>query len=160
MPVIRAAALALLGWACAGCGTEPGSDCGPSSGEVARVIDGDTIELTTGEKIRYLMVDTPESTTDTECYGQQAKDFNLSLVNGQTVELRYDVQCTDRYDRLLAYVFIEGTEVNRLMVERGYACVLHISPNGDDVASEYEALESAAKSAGKGLWGFCSSSPC
>jgi len=148
----------LLAFAAA-CGGS-GSDCGPTSGHVARVIDGDTIELETGEKIRYLMVDTPESTTELECYGDNAKQFNTDLVADKDIELRYDVECEDRFGRTLAYVTVGGVEVNTLLVERGFACVLHIPPNGDDRADEFDALEDAAKAAMKGLWGACSPFPC
>lgn len=142
--------------------TEPdaGSECGPSIGTVARVIDGDTIELTTGERIRYLMIDTPESTTETECFGPEAKLLNEMLVGGKQITLRYDEQCTDDYDRLLAYIELSGQEINRVMVERGYACVLHIPPNGDDVVDEYDALETEARMLDKGLWAACDPSPC
>lgn len=157
--LLAAVALAVAVMAAAqGCGT--GSRCGPERGRVAKVTDGDTIELETGEKIRYLLVDTPESTNELECYGEEAKEFNRSLVLGAEVELRYDVECTDRFDRLLAYVTVDGREVNRLLLERGYACVLHISPNGDEVVEEYEAIEDAARTGNRGLWGFCSTRPC
>jgi micrococcal nuclease len=154
--VILVVLLASLAAACGG----SGSECGPTSGHVARVIDGDTIELATGEKIRYLMVDTPESTTELECYGENAKQFNTDLVADKDIELRYDVECEDRFGRTLAYVTVGGVEVNTLLVERGFGCVLHIPPNGDDRADEFDALEDAAKAAMKGLWGACSPSPC
>jgi micrococcal nuclease len=151
--------LALLS-ACAADPGGDGGDCGPSEGVVARVIDGDTIELESGERIRYLMIDTPESTTQTECYGPEAKQLNQMLVAGKTVTLRYDQECTDDYDRLLAYVSVSGQEVNEILLERGYACVLHIPPNGDDVVDEYQALEDAAKTQQKGLWAACDPLPC
>ena len=144
----------------AGC-SESGSECGPTEAVVARVIDGDTIELASGERIRYLMVNTPETTGGkNECYGQNAVQFNRDLVEGKTVKLDYDVECTDRFDRTLAYVSVAGQEVNTLMVERGYACVLHIPPNGDSRADEFDALEDAAKAENRGLWGMCSPIPC
>jgi micrococcal nuclease len=122
---------------------------------VARVIDGDTIELASGEKVRYLMVDTPETSGGLECFGEEAKQFNIDLVNGQEITLEYDQECKDRYDRLLAYVYLDGREVNTLLVERGYACVLHIPPNGNDREAEFEQLESAADSGNRGLWAQC-----
>ena len=67
----------------------------------------------------------------------------LGLVEGKTVQIRYDTECEDRFDRTLAYVSVAGQEVNKLMLERGYACLLHIPPNGDDVADEYKAIETA-----------------
>jgi micrococcal nuclease len=125
------------------------------------VIDGDTIELTTGERIRYLMVNTPETTGGSnECFGQNAVTFNRDLVEGRQVSITYDVECTDRFDRTLAYVSVDGMEVNTLLVERGFACVLHIPPNGDSRADEFEALEDAARQAGRGLWGQCDPIPC
>lgn len=138
-----------------------GSVCGVTEAVVSRIIDGDTVELQTGEVIRYLMVNTPETTGGKdECYGQNAVQFNTDLVLGKTVTLDYDVECTDRFDRTLAYVSVGGQEVNSLLIERGYACVLHISPNGDDRVAELEALEAAARAAGRGLWGACDPIPC
>jgi micrococcal nuclease len=156
MSVARAALLVLL----AAC-SDPGSDCGPSEGVVQRIVDGDTIELEGGLRIRYLMINTPETTGGSDdCFGQQAVQFNRDLVEGKTVELRYDVECEDRFDRTLAYVSVAGQEVNKLMLERGYACLLHISPNGDDRVAEYKALETAAKADNRGLWGACDPIPC
>lgn len=168
MPMTRTLGLAVAlacSLACAdpGAGTDAGCEphpCGPTCATVARVVDGDTIELSTGERVRYLMIDTPESTTETECFGPEAKLLNETLVDGKDITLRYDQQCTDDFDRLLAYVEVSGQEINRVMVERGYACVLHIPPNGDDVVDEYEALETEARMLDKGLWPTCDPSPC
>ena len=138
-----------------------GSPCGPTEAKVDRVIDGDTIVLATGEKVRYLLVDAPETTNGhDDCYGSNAAQFNTDLVLGKTVQLSYDVECTDRYGRTLAYVTVDGQEVNTLMIERGYACLLHIPPDGDDRADEFKALQDAAKAAQRGLWGACDPIPC
>ncbi len=145
----------------AGCPGGNGSECGPTSGVVTNVVDGDTIDLDSGERIRYLMIDTPESTNGaTDCFGQNAKTFNTDLVLGETVTLDYDVECTDNFGRLLAYVSVGDTEVNSLLVDRGYACVLHIPPNGDDRVDEFEALEDSAKAANRGMWGVCEVVTC
>lgn len=137
------------------------AECGPESSVVRRVIDGDTIELESGERVRYLLVDTPESTGGhSECFGPQAFELNRSLVEGRRVSLSYGPECRDRYDRLLAFVSIAGREVNSLLVAEGYACVLHISPNGDDRAQEFDRLQSAARRQSVGLWGACPSSAC
>ncbi|HVK74433.1 MAG TPA: thermonuclease family protein [Kofleriaceae bacterium] len=159
--MIRTTALATaLVASAAACGSE-GPACGPTEAVVARAIDGDTIELATGERVRYLMVDTPESTTEVECYGENARAFNADLVTGKTVQLRYDVECTDRFGRLLAYVTVDGQEINRILVERGYGCVLHIPPNGDDRKDEFDMLEYRARAEGRGLWSACTSPlPC
>jgi micrococcal nuclease len=142
----------------AGCnGSDP---CGPTKAVVSRVVDGDTIELDTGDKIRYLLIDTPEDTSTIECFGPEATAFNEELVLGKEVTLSYDQECTDRYGRLLAYVSVGGREVNSLLVERGYACVLFIPPDGEDRAQEFKDIETVARAQGRGLWSACSEIPC
>jgi micrococcal nuclease len=147
--------------AAAGLACEPEhSDCGPAEGVVERVIDGDTIVLATGERVRYLLVDTPEIHEPIGCFGLEAAEYNRTLVEGKTVQLSYDEECTDRYDRLLAYVELDGRSVNELLLTRGFACVLHILPNGRDRVDEYRRLEEQAQVGQVGLWGMCTESPC
>lgn len=140
---------------------EDGSSCGPSSAVVARVIDGDTVELDDGQRVRYLLVDTPEVSGQTECFGPEAEDFNRSLVEGQRVDLFYDeAECTDRYGRLLAFVEVQGRSVNRLLLERGLACVLYIPPGGEDRVDDYEQAEATAQAGQVGMWGACENPGC
>ncbi|WP_434386240.1 thermonuclease family protein [Melittangium boletus] len=142
-----------------GCGPE--SACGPGAGVVARVVDGDTVVLHSGERVRYLLVDTPESTGGKrDCFGAEAREFNRSLVEGRGVRLSYGEACTDRYGRLLAYVSVEGQEVNTRLVHEGYACTLYVPPAGGTRRSEFQALESSARRARKGMWGACASVAC
>ena len=126
------------------------------------MIDGDTLTLVSGVKIRYLLVNTPEITSGkNECYGAEARDFNKSIVEGKTVALTYDeAGCTDRFSRTLGYVSVDGREVNKLLVERGMGCVLHIPPAGESRAEEFKAAETVAKSENRGVWGACSPVPC
>jgi micrococcal nuclease len=147
-----ALAAALLAGGCAG------SPCGATEGTVTRILDGDTVELADGRKIRYLLVDTPE-TSDGDCFADNAKQFNSDLVLNKDIELTYDVECEDRFGRTLAYVTVGGMEVNTLMIQRGYACVLHISPDGDARLDEFKALELDAMRAGRGLWSMCNPLP-
>jgi micrococcal nuclease len=157
--------------------SDPGSPCGPREATVERVIDGDTIVVSgvvpgvvpgvepgvvPGDiKIRYLLVDAPEATAGhADCYGASASRFNADLVLGKTIQLTYDARCQDLFGRTLAYVTVDGQDVNRLLIERGYACVLHIPPDGDARADELEALEDAARTARRGLWGACDPIPC
>jgi micrococcal nuclease len=154
-------AVALAAGPSFGCAAATDDRCGPSEAVVARVIDGDTVELDGGERVRYLLVDAPESTNGAdECYGREATQFNTRLVDGRTIQLEYDEVCTDEYDRLLAYVELDGRSINALLLERGDACVLHIPPNGDDRAAEYEALEAAAKAGTVGMWATCEDVGC
>jgi len=148
-------AIAFAASACAG-----DARCGPRQATVERVIDGDTV-VAGGVKIRYLLVDAPEiGDGQSDCYGANAAQFNADLVLGKTVELDYDTACDDRFGRALAYVTVGGQDVNRLLIERGYACVLHIPPDGDDRADELAAVQAAARSARRGLWGACDPVPC
>jgi micrococcal nuclease len=146
--------------ALAGC-AEPGAACGPREAIVERVIDGDTIIVAGDVRVRYILVDAPEATGGrADCYGASAAQFNSDLVLGKTVRLAYDVACEDAYGRTLAYVTVGGQDVNRLLVERGYACVLHIPPDGDARAAELRAAEGSARAARLGLWGACDPLPC
>jgi micrococcal nuclease len=141
-----------------GCRAAP--SCGPDQAVVDRVIDGDTI-VAGGVTVRYLLVDAPESTDGhTECYGENAARFNADLVLGKTIEIDHDVACQDRFGRTLAYVTVGGQDINRLLVARGYACVLHIPPDGDDRAADFVAAQAAARAARLGLWGACDPLPC
>lgn len=73
---------------------------------VGRVIDGDTIELEDGRKVRLVGVNTPESTTRTEEYGKEASQYTKSKLDGAKVWLQKDVSETDRYQRLLRIVWL------------------------------------------------------
>jgi micrococcal nuclease len=139
-----------------------GSPCGPETAVVARAVDGDTVVLSTGEKVRYLNVDAPETTQGHhDCFGVEAADFNASLVEGREVSLRYDgASCSDRYGRLLAWLSVDGVEVNRELVTRGLACALSVPPGGQGRDEEFSTLESEAKTARRGMWGACVATPC
>src|SRR3954467_6321127 len=103
-----------------------GSDGGAGGSEggvvrVQRVVDGDTIVLAGGERVRYIGVDTPESVkpgTPVQCFAKAASHFNARLVEGKRVRLRYDAEHQDRYGRTLAYVYREadGLFVNAELV--------------------------------------------
>jgi len=86
--------------------------------KVVAVIDGDTVEIEGGERVRYIGIDTPE--TD-ECYGPEATEANRELVEGKEVILIRDVENRGKYGRLLRYVIAEGRFVNAELVRLGYA---------------------------------------
>lgn len=104
---------------------------------VSRVVDGDTIELSNGETVRYIGIDTPEIREKENSYwvykpmpfAEKAKDFNRKLVEGKSVRLEFDVQKKDKYKRLLAYVYIEDKMVNIEMVRQGLAMIYTYPPN-------------------------------
>ena len=135
------------------------TDGGVMTATVTSVIDGDTVVIDDGERVRYLMVDATELSSD-DCWSTEARQANSDLVLSKEVELEFDVDRRDMFDRLLAYVTVDGVEVNTRLVERGFACVLHIPPNGNDRLSEFEALETAARDANRGVWGQCTEVAC
>ena len=132
--------------------TELAADLDGDIAIVNRIIDGDTIEvLLAGEpaRVRYIGIDTPEQG---EPGGDEATAFNTELVAGQQVILVRDVSETDRYGRLLRYVYLaDGTFVNEVLVTAGYAVAATFPP---DVAyaENFQAWEATARDAGNGLW--------
>ena len=124
--------------------------------QVLRVIDGDTILISSGETLRYIGINTPETVDPrkpVEPFGKEAAEFNKKLVEKQKVRLEFDVQERDKYGRLLAYVYLEdGTLVNAELVKHGYARVATYPPN-----VKYQALflklEREARENKRGLWG-------
>lgn len=121
---------------------------------VARVLDGDTIELLNGEKVRYIGIDTPElrsSRKVVEYYAEEAYRANRKLVEGKKVSLEFDVQRRDRYGRLLAYVYVDGLMVNEWLLANGYARVATFPPNVK-YAERFRKLEQEARKQKLGLW--------
>ncbi len=158
---LKAALLTALAVALTAC-AEAVSPCGPTSAKVKRAIDGDTLELESGQKIRLLLVNTPEVTNGkNECFGQEALTFTTAFVEGKSAALSYDEnECEDRFDRLLAYVSVGGAELNRELVGQGFACAYYVAPTGASRRTEFETLESVAKTERRGLWGSCVTVNC
>lgn len=99
-----------------------------ASGYCNYVVDGDTIDVEGVGRIRFVGVDTPER-GDNPGY-TDAKNFLKSMVLGKTVQLDIDdKKRTDRYGRVLAVVYIDGVNLNRELLQRGYAEVLYIPPS-------------------------------
>lgn len=128
---------------------------------VAKVVDGDTIKLANGQTVRYIGIDTPETVdprTETQCYARQASNFNEQLVKDQVVRLEKDVSETDRYGRLLRYVYVDfnGQEimVNKYLVEKGFA-VVDTHPPDLKYAELFKQAEEVAMMTDLGLWGEC-----
>jgi len=122
---------------------------------VIRVIDGDTLELEGGQRVRYIGVDTPEmndSRASVRAWAEKGKEKNRGLVEGKTVTLERDVSETDKYGRLLRYVYVNGVMVNSELIRLGFAFA---TPYPPDVKHQdlFAQLEKEARTAGAGLWG-------
>ncbi|MFB1080992.1 thermonuclease family protein [Jeotgalibacillus sp. JSM ZJ347] len=127
------------------------------SGNVTYVVDGDTLDVKledgTVERIRLLLIDTPETkhpTVGVEPFGPEASAFTSQL-EGEFVELELDVAERDRYGRMLAYVWHDGEMFNEMLLEQGLARVAVYPPNTKYV-DEFRAIENEAKNAEQGIW--------
>jgi micrococcal nuclease len=155
--LVALAAVAALG---GGALLQRGESAGSAEkARVQRVVDGDTVVLSGGERVRYIGVDTPESVkpgTPVQCFAKAASHENERLVAGERVRLRYDAERRDRYGRLLAYVYRarDGLFVNAELVRLGFATTLTIPPNVAH-ATEFRRLARSARARGRGLWSRC-----
>lgn len=121
---------------------------------VTRVLDGDTIETSKGERIRYLGINAPETG---QPFSSDATLANKALVLGKKASLEFDIQAKDRYGRTLSYVFAGNTFVNLEMVKKGLAVSETLQPN---VKYQDEILKAQkdARSNCLGMWkNLCSS---
>lgn len=138
------------------------------SARVEKVYDGDTIRLDTGEKVRLIGIDTPESSDNPKMrrdiertkqdmvtimrLGKRASRFTEDLVDRQEVRLEFDVVQRDKYGRLLAYVYLsDGRFVNEEIIKNGYAYPMTIPPNVR-YADRFRVLFETAVEQKLGLW--------
>lgn len=136
----------------AACSGTPVPVDGRTAAQVMSVIDGDTIEVSTGGqtyRLRYIGMDAPEWD---EPWGSEATAANAQLVAGRTVYLERDVSETDRYDRLLRYVYLaDGTFVNAELVRLGWATAKAYPPDTKH-QGVLVAREEEARQAQRGMW--------
>jgi micrococcal nuclease len=119
-----------------------------------RVVDGDTIILNNGERVRLIGIDTPETKhprKPVEYFGKEASAFTKKMVEGKEVRLEYDWQQRDKYDRLLAYVYLmDGTFLNAEIIKQGYGHVYTKSPF--KYLEQFRQYEKEARENKRGLW--------
>jgi micrococcal nuclease len=132
---------------------------------VSRVVDGDTVEVIPEvddlTEVRLIGVDTPETSHPTygeQPYGQQAKEFTVSQLEGERVALEFDMEKVDQYGRLLAYLWLtDGRMFNEALLREGYAQMATFSPNVKYVERFREA-QREAREANRGCGDFLSDS--
>jgi micrococcal nuclease len=132
------------------------------------VVDGDTLVLANGERVRLIGIDTPEIHESAKLHrdskksnqdistikelGQRSYQFTRDLVEGRAVSLEFDVERQDRYKRLLAYVYLkDGRFVNAEIVRQGYASLMTYPPNVK-YADLFLKLFREARENKRGLW--------
>jgi len=124
---------------------------------VSKVLDGDTLELMDGRRVRYIGIDAPEKDWeygDDDCYAEEAMLLNQYLVLAKPVTLVSDQKDMDEYGRLLRYVYIDDIFVNDYLVQNGAARTMTIPPD-TKYADQLRESEIEAKKAGLGIWGKC-----
>jgi len=119
-----------------------------------RVVDGDTILLNNGERVRLIGVDTPETKhpkKPVEYFGKEASAFTKKMVEGEVVTLKYDWQSKDKYGRTLAYVYLkDGTFLNAEIVKQGYGHAYTRFPF--KYLEQFKEYEKEARENKRGLW--------
>jgi len=124
---------------------------------ITKVYDGDTITLSTGERVRLLQIDTPEL-SPAECYAEEARSALVGLLNspGQlTLKTDPKLDKVDRYGRLLRYVYISKTNINLKLVEIGAAAPYFYKGEKGQFASQISKAAQKAKAKSLGLWKSC-----
>lgn len=125
---------------------------------LVRAVDGDTIKVKYNGKVktvRYLLVDTPETKKPNSCvqpYGKEASEENKKLVESGKLELEFDKGGTDKYGRLLAYVYADGKSVQEQLLKDGLARVAYIYPPNTKYVDEYQKVENTAKKKHIAIW--------
>jgi len=167
------AVAALLVLSAAGCaGSEPPPAASPATGNlpagidvvVRKIVDGDTLDVSGGERVRLIGIDTPETKAldrPVGCFGKEASRFMTELLPlGTEVRLVGDAEQRDRFGRLLAYVYrrADGLFVNAELLRRGYAQLLTIPPNIAHT-DEFTAIARQAREGSQGLWAACALLP-
>lgn len=138
--------------------TSPPPPAGLTRAMVTEIIDGDTIAVLINDReyrVRYIGIDSPETrdpNTGVQPFGPEATEANRKLVAGQTVGLEQDVSETDRYGRLLRYVWVGEVLVNAELVRQGYAMASTYQPDVKYQAL-FTELQREARAGGRGLWG-------
>ena len=125
--------------------------------KVTRIIDGDTIEIVGGERVRYIGIDTPETVDPrkpVQCFGVEASKKNQELIEGQMVRLEKDVTERDKYNRLLRYVWVGDAFINLELVKQGFAHSYSYPPD-IKYQDQIVAAQQQAREAKIGLWGAC-----
>jgi micrococcal nuclease len=139
----------------------------PSGGQLARigyVIDGDTVDLANGERVRLVQIDTPEVYNSPECFGQQASAITKRLLPAGILVRLYrepKTDSVDAYGRLLRYVFRvrDGLDINVQLVRVGAAAPYFYNYRRGRYAGLLVRLALQARARHLGLWGRCPGTP-
>jgi len=135
------------------------NDIESATATVTRALDGDTVDVNLNckiETIRFIGMDTPETVDPrkpVQCFGKEASDNTKGLLTGKTIVLQFDPtqDRRDKYGRLLAYIVLDGVNIDEQLVQEGFARE-YTYKVPYEYQSEFRAAQKAAKAAGAGLW--------
>ncbi len=120
---------------------------------VRRAVDGDTLELENGQRVRLIGVDTPEfADQGPEPFAEEAYQFTSRMVAGKAVRLEFDRERLDKYRRVLAFVYCDDELLNESIVREGLGRVLTRFSYSSRMKKRLLAAEEDAKARGVGLW--------
>lgn len=129
----------------------------PSPNTVVEILDGDTFRLASGATVRYIGIDAPEikhGQRPAECFGEQSTQIHANLVFNQEVRLEIDRSPTDKYGRLLRYVWVGDRLINQVLLDEG-AAIAKAYPPDTARKAQFASAAAAAKDQKIGLWGAC-----
>lgn len=127
---------------------------------ISRVVDGDTLRVilhnNTEETVRLLLIDTPETVhpnKPVQPFGPEASEFVKKLLpEGKEVELELGISERDKYGRLLAYVYVDGKMINKMLLEQGLARVAYVFAPNTKYVDEFRNIQEKARQNGIGIW--------
>jgi endonuclease YncB( thermonuclease family) len=124
---------------------------------VSKVIDGDTVELGDGRRLRLIGIDTPElgnhGEPDQE-FAREARSALAAILKDMKIGLQFDDERQDKYQRLLAHVFLsDGTSVTASLLKQGLGVSFVVPPNIWGISC-YSQIEEDARETKKGIWGI------
>ena len=119
---------------------------------VESVIDGDTLVLAGGTRVRLIGVDTPELAENARPFAREAREFTRSFVKNRRITLGFDRERRDVYHRVLAYVQVRDRLLNEELIRSGYGRAVTRFPYRYSIRKRFLAAEQEARLAGRGLW--------
>jgi micrococcal nuclease len=126
--------------------------------ELISPIDGDTIKVKyegKEESVRFLLVDTPETKhprTGVQPFGPEASKFTSKMISSGQVQLEFDIGGRDKYQRLLAYVYVDGVSVQEELLKAGLARVAYIYAPNTKYVDQYQEIQKVAQQKAIGIW--------
>lgn len=122
---------------------------------VRRVVDGDTLLMADGVRLRLIGINCPESVkpdSPVEPFGPEASEFTRKFIGDQQVKLQFDQEREDRFGRMLAYVFVGDMFLNEELLRAGLGRYEHHFHYSEAMKRRYRAAQDEARQSKRGIW--------